>query len=84
MQRDAARMRLRETAATVGRRLNPRSMAQDAVEGVRDKAVAVAGDAADEVRRRPAMAVAGISLLLAFIARRRIRRRRALEENETG
>lgn len=80
--RDAAKYRLHSTASRTGQKLSPRSIAQDAVDGARDRALAVAGEATDQVRRRPAMVAAGLTFIAAFLARRRLVRWRSSKRTD--
>lgn len=82
VHRDGAKERLRHTAALVGRKLNPRVMAHDAVESARDRVVTVADGAAEQVRKRPGVFAAGLALVAALLARRRIVRRRKAEQDD--
>ena len=67
-QAEAARERLVGTVEEIKRRLAPKSIAQEAWEGAKDKGAAVADSAVTTVRERPALAAgvaAGAALILA-------------------
>lgn len=67
-QADAARQALVGTVEEIKLRLAPRTIAQEAWEGAKDKGSAVAETAATTVRERPALAAgvaAGAALILA-------------------
>lgn len=66
----AARQRLDASLAQAKDRLNPRSLAADAVDGARDKAVEVAQTGLQVARERPAVAAAVVGAIGLVLARK--------------
>lgn len=71
-QRDAAKLRLDRSIEHAKQRLNPKTIAEDAVLGVRTKAEAIATDGVDAVKSRPGTAAAALGLAGLILARRPI------------
>jgi hypothetical protein len=63
-----AKERVQSTAGALKQRLNPKNLAADAVDTVREKTAAVGDRASDVARRRPAVvtAAAGLATLIIF------------------
>jgi hypothetical protein len=71
-QRDAAKLRLDRSIEHAKQRLNPKTIAEDAVLGVRTKAEEIATDGVDAVKSRPGTAAAALGLAGLILARRPI------------
>jgi hypothetical protein len=71
-RRDAAKLRLDRSIEHAKQRLNPKTIAEDAVLGVRTKAEEIAADSVDAVKSRPGTAAAALGLAGLLIARRPI------------
>ena len=70
---ELARQRLLGTASELQQRLKPGTIASNAWEGVKDKGSTLAGDAAEAVKARPAVASAAVAAVTLFLAREPIR-----------
>lgn len=83
-----ARARVQTTVGALKQRLNPRNIAAEAKEKVRERTGAITGKASDAVQRRPVAtsAAAGIAALIFFrkpvkkLARRFFRRKNAEQQ----
>lgn len=71
---ERARARLDTTVGALQRRLNPKTLASDAWEGVRDKGSDLADDAVEAVRQRPVAVSAALGAVVLFLARNPVRR----------
>lgn len=68
-ERIAARARLSETLATIQNRLDPRALAEQALDQVREQSHRLAEDAANYVRERKPMIVAGAAAAIIWFFR---------------
>jgi ElaB/YqjD/DUF883 family membrane-anchored ribosome-binding protein len=71
---EAARARLESTLGTLQQRLKPKTLVNDAWEGVRDKSSDIADDAMQAVKERPGMASAAVAAFVVFLARNPLRK----------
>jgi hypothetical protein len=71
---EIARRRLDSTIAGLQQRLHPKSLANEAWEGVRDKSSDLADNAVDIVKERPAAASMALGALVLFMARGPLKR----------
>ncbi|SOB87562.1 hypothetical protein SAMN06297144_2694 [Sphingomonas guangdongensis] len=69
-RRDAAKLRLDRSIEHARQRLNPKTIAEDAVMGVRTRAEAIATDGVDAVKSRPGVAAAALGLAGLLLVRR--------------
>lgn len=70
----AARARLDVSVNTAKTRLNPKTLAGDAVDGVKTKAGEIALDGVEAVRSRPAVAAAALAAVGVVLARKPLSR----------
>jgi hypothetical protein len=71
---DWARSQLETTVGALQQRLNPKTLASEAWEGVRDKGNDMADDALAVVKERPAAVSAAIGVFALFLARKPLTR----------
>ena len=67
---ERARRRLQGSVAELQQKLKPANIASNAIQGVKDKGEAIAGDAVEAVRTRPMAASAALGAFTLFLARR--------------
>ena len=70
---ERARRRLQGTVAELQQKLKPANIANNAIQGVKDKGEAIAEDAVEAVRTRPMAASAALGAFTLFLARRPLR-----------
>lgn len=73
----AARQRLGDTLGTLQARLDPRTVARDAVENIAENGEKALRSGVDTARAHPAVAVGALTLAGALLARRLFRGRKA-------
>ena len=75
-KRDAtrARARLDSTIGALQLRMHPKTLANEAWDGVRDKGTDLADGALDAVKKRPAVVSAALGAFVLFLARDPLRR----------
>jgi ElaB/YqjD/DUF883 family membrane-anchored ribosome-binding protein len=71
---EASRARLESTLGTLQQRLKPKTLVNDAWEGVRDKSSDIADEAMQAVKERPGMASAAVAAFVVFLARNPLRK----------
>lgn len=71
---EQARRRLETTIGALQQRLNPKTLATDAWDGVKEKGSDITDSAMDVVRERPAVVSAAVAAFALFLARRPIGR----------
>ncbi len=69
IEAERARARLMATAHELQERLNPKTMARDAIQGAKEKGADLAEDAVDAVRAHPRAAGGAVAALALFLAR---------------
>ena len=87
---ERSRRRLQATVAELQQKLKPANIANNAIQGVKDKGEALAGDAVEAVRARPVATRAALGAVTLLLARRPLRsavgwifRRRAPKDQVT-
>jgi hypothetical protein len=69
IEAERARARLMATAHELQERLNPKTMARDAIQGAKEKGADLAEDAVDAVRTHPRAAGGAVAAVALFLAR---------------
>ena len=69
IEAERSRARLMATAHELQERLNPKTMARDAIQGAKEKGADLAEDAVDAVRTHPRAAGGAVAALALFLAR---------------
>jgi hypothetical protein len=69
IEAERSRARLMATAHELQERLNPKTMARDAIQGAKEKGADLAEDAVDAVRTHPRAAGGAAAALALFLAR---------------
>lgn len=69
IEAERARARLMDTAHDLQARLKPKTLAQNAWEGAKEKGADLAEDAVDAVRKRPIAATGIVAAIALFLAR---------------